>query len=78
MSVTVNYERLEIIELERRVAELEADLSRLATFIQSRHPMGKVCHVGLRQAVPGAIDVIDLLERQVKAVKRNYTKRKGR
>jgi len=75
--VTTNYERLEIIEPERRVSDLESDLSRLAAFVQSRHPMGKVCHVGIRQAVPGAIDVIDLLERQVKAVKRNYTKRRG-
>lgn len=77
MEITTNYQLLEIRELERRVADLEADLSRLALFIQSRHPMGRVCHVGLRQAVPGAIDVIDMLERRVEVVKRNYTKRKA-
>jgi hypothetical protein len=60
----------EIVDARKRIADLEADLERLSKFLQSRHGIGKVKHIGLREAVPAALDVIDGLERKLRAVKR--------
>ena len=59
-----------LADARKRIADLESDLERLATFLQSRHCTGKAKHIGLREAVPAALDVIDGLERKLRAVKR--------
>lgn len=37
----------------------EEDLAALATYVQSRHPLGAVKHIGLHEAVPAAIELIE-------------------
>ena len=43
-------------------ATYEMELERLSQFVQSRHEIGSVKHVGLREAVDAAIQLIERYE----------------
>jgi len=43
-------------------ATYEQQLERLAEFVQSRHPVGKVKHIGICEATQAAIEIIERLE----------------
>ena len=48
----------EIERLRKRVDDLEGDLSMLAEFAVSRHHIGRVKAIGLREACQAAIEII--------------------
>ena len=48
----------EIERLRKRVEDLEGDLSTLAEFTVSRHHIGRVKAIGLREACQAAMEII--------------------
>lgn len=45
--------------MDRESSACESDLKRLSQFVQSRHEIGGVKHIGLREAVDAAINLIE-------------------
>ena len=48
----------QVAMLQQRIVELEDDLTNLLTVVQKRHHAGRLKVLGLREAVPGALELL--------------------